>query len=250
MEGLYKNKYRRDPIRLKDWDYAQNGYYYITICTEIRENIFGEVINNKITLNNAGQITQDFWLQIPQHFNNATLDDFIIMPDHIHGIIVLDDERDRLNESVETLHCNVSRTKNEQLKTNPSKLYIRNPSRIKNNPSKPKTQKSLQCNDSTSAFKTHNFYSQISPKPKSISTIIRSFKSICTKTINKLPNLNQKFIWQSGFYDHIIRNEPDYLRIKKYIHLNPLKLHLDRNNPENHNGWMNVKLNNTKINAS
>ncbi|MBU0577427.1 transposase, partial [Patescibacteria group bacterium] len=79
--------------------------------------------------------------------------------------------------------------------------------------------------------KTHQFFSKISPKSGSLSTVIRSFKSIVTKTTNKIyPGIN--FKWQARFYDHIIRNEKSLNEIRGYIYDNPERWELDRNNPE------------------
>jgi len=89
----------RKPNRLKGYNYSKNGKYSVTICTKNRSNYFGNITKN-ITindeyicnLNHNGQITKQCWLNIPKHFPNAILDEFIIMPNHIHGIIVIDDD--------------------------------------------------------------------------------------------------------------------------------------------------------------
>ncbi len=188
----FKNKYRTKSTRLQNWNYASAGWYYITICTKNKENYFGKIKDQKLILNEIGKIAEKFWSEIPKHFQNVRLDEFIIMPNHIHGIIVIDDVEDDV--VVETLQCNVSTMKEGKNK----------------------------------------FYSKISPKPRSLSTIIRSFKSICTKTINnnfKIKNNNQKinFAWQPKFYDHIIRNEESLNKIREYIFQNPFNWEKDEN---------------------
>jgi len=75
--------------RLKDYDYSLNGYYYITICAYNRQEIFGTIENDDIKINEYGRIVKNTWHQIPQHFQNIELDKFIIMPNHIHGIIII-----------------------------------------------------------------------------------------------------------------------------------------------------------------
>ncbi len=82
-------KHHRRSIRLKGYDYSQPGAYFITICTKNRKFLFGNVINGKMILNDAGQIAQKCWLEIPNHYPNVILDEFIIMPNHIHGIIII-----------------------------------------------------------------------------------------------------------------------------------------------------------------
>ena len=83
------DKHHRRSIRLQGYDYSQRGAYFITLCTKNREHLFGEILNGEIQLNEFGKITQQCWLEIPNHFPNVQLDEFVIMPDHIHGIIVL-----------------------------------------------------------------------------------------------------------------------------------------------------------------
>ncbi|MEM2174632.1 MAG: transposase, partial [Candidatus Micrarchaeia archaeon] len=82
-------KYHRRSIRLKGYDYSQPGAYFITICTKDRKCLFGNVIDGKMILNDAGHIAQKCWLEIPDHYPNVILDEFIIMPNHIHGIIII-----------------------------------------------------------------------------------------------------------------------------------------------------------------
>ncbi len=82
------NKYpRRKSTRLKEYNYSQPGFYYVTICTDNRQELFGLVENEQMKLNKFGKIVDAVWLQIPNHFNNIQLDKYVIMPNHIHGII-------------------------------------------------------------------------------------------------------------------------------------------------------------------
>lgn len=87
---LYKNKYRVETTRLKGWDYASNGYYFVTICTHNREHLFGHIENGEMILNQYGQIVQNGWNDLPNHYPNIRLDAFCVMPNHVHGIIVID----------------------------------------------------------------------------------------------------------------------------------------------------------------
>ena len=79
--------HHRRSIRLQGYDYAQSGAYFVTICTFQRQHLFGEVNNGKMQLNVTGQIVSAIWQKIPQHFPNVEVDQFILMPDHLHGII-------------------------------------------------------------------------------------------------------------------------------------------------------------------
>lgn len=83
----------RKPNRLNSFDYSNCGCYFITICTHDRVNHFGEILNGEMNLNDLGIIAKSIWQNIPEHFNDIVLDEFIVMPNHIHGIIgIVDDE--------------------------------------------------------------------------------------------------------------------------------------------------------------
>ena len=90
----YKGKYRIPSNRLQRYDYGANGCYYVTICTKNREHYFGEIVNEKLQLSEIGKIALQYWLDIPKHFPFVGLDEFIIMPNHIHGILFFDKKTD------------------------------------------------------------------------------------------------------------------------------------------------------------
>ncbi len=79
----------RRSTRLKGYDYASEGAYFITIVTRRRECLFGEVVQGTMRLNEAGRVTESCWLGIPDHFPHAALDAFVVMPNHVHGIVVI-----------------------------------------------------------------------------------------------------------------------------------------------------------------
>jgi len=82
---------RRRSLRLRDYDYSQPGAYFVTICTKDHLHQFGEIRGNDIKLNERGSIVEKIWKEIPEHFTNIKLDEFIVMPNHVHGILLLDD---------------------------------------------------------------------------------------------------------------------------------------------------------------
>jgi putative transposase len=86
--------HQRRSIRLKGYDYAQPGAYFVTICTADRQPILGEIVNGAMRLSAAGRIVEQEWRRLVRHFPNIRLDAYVIMPNHLHGIIVI-------NESVE-----------------------------------------------------------------------------------------------------------------------------------------------------
>ena len=85
---------RRCSLRLPGYDYSQPGAYFVTICTKNNSPQFGEIRGSARILNERGSIVEKVWIEIPDHFTNVTLDDFIVMPNHIHGILLLDEPPD------------------------------------------------------------------------------------------------------------------------------------------------------------
>lgn len=235
---LYMNKYRVESARYKKWNYGSEGLYFITINTEDRMNFFGRIKEGKMILSNAGKVALKYWQEIPEHFDNVKLDAYIIMPNHIHGIIEL-----KL-DPVKTLHCNVSQetsplatlhrnvhqdhtkstaiVKTLHCNVSTDKIKIKK-EKISNSDYKKET---LQCNVCTGdrIFK-NKIFSDISPKSKSLSVIIRSYKSICSKMIRK-----QKpyFNWHTRFHDRIIRTDKELYNVREYIVNNPINWETDR----------------------
>ncbi|NQV41312.1 MAG: transposase [Candidatus Marinimicrobia bacterium] len=181
----------RKTIRLNGWDYGRNAAYFVTICTSGRNHFFGQIINGSMHLSEIGVIAQDFWQKIPQHFQHTSLDAYAIMPDHIHGIVIIDKPRG-IDETGEMDNMNNGDG---------------NDCRV------------VACNNPTinkpSEIAVHRYMSSISPKPGSLSTIIRSYKSAVTKRAHQI---DPEFAWQSRFYDHVVRNPDSHDRIKQYIH--------------------------------
>jgi len=189
--NLYLNKYRIETTRLPGWDYTSPGYYFITICIRDRLCVLGEIRNGKVHLTPAGIIAEKYWRVIPSHFPSAGLDAFIIMPNHMHGIIQIVETPDSGGSKpchhppVETPDSGVSTTIDH-----------------------------FSVSPDESKFKNKQW------KPGSLGVIINQYKRICTIEIRKhLPS----FQWQPRYYDHIIRTEEDLNRIREYIIFNPLK---------------------------
>ncbi len=101
---LFKDRYRVESARLKGWDYSAAGYYFVTICTRNRECWLGEVIDGIMRLSSVGEVVAEEWLKTSQMRDNVTLDDWVVMPNHLHGIVVIGSVE---THRVET-HCNAS----------------------------------------------------------------------------------------------------------------------------------------------
>lgn len=85
----HPNIHHRQSIRLKDYDYSEAGAYFVTVCAWKKEYLFGEIKNGEMMLNECGETVAKWWEAIPDHFHHVELDEFVIMPNHVHGIIVL-----------------------------------------------------------------------------------------------------------------------------------------------------------------
>lgn len=89
---LYKNKYRIESPRCQSWDYASNGYYFVTICTHNRQYFFGDVVKDKMQLSAVGEIVAEEWQKTAQLRSYIELDEWIVMPNHLHGIIIINNQ--------------------------------------------------------------------------------------------------------------------------------------------------------------
>jgi putative transposase len=87
----FQNKYRIPSARAPWWDYGTAGAYFITICTQKRQHYFGEIVDGKMNLSNCGVLADIFWHEIPHHSQNVELGVFTVMPNHIHGILILNE---------------------------------------------------------------------------------------------------------------------------------------------------------------
>jgi putative transposase len=219
MSEKFKGKYRNETFRAQWWDYNSNGAYFITICTQNRVNYFGEIQDGQMILSEIGKLVHQFWMEIPNHFPHIRLGEFVIMPDHMHGILLL-------NRNVAVQH---SYDPNEM-----QNLYDEIQSHIRRDVSPKHPYKSIQnpnisndiSNDELSVIQINPpieknqspSFSSISPKSGSIPVAIRSFKSVVSKHAHKL---NKDFEWQKLYHDRIIRDYEEFIRIKYYIQNNP-----------------------------
>lgn len=169
-KGEYMQKelpIRKHP-RLKEYDYSQNGYYYITICTEDNLPILAKIVGRglapaeaKVELTAIGKIVEEQLLEIPKRYQNVKIDKYVIMPTHIHSIVIMG----------ETAEASLRPT---------------------------------------------------------LMDVVRVFKSMSTRLCNIKENIQGRKIWQTSFYDEIIRNEKAYSNIWRYIDENPAKWAIDK----------------------
>ena len=199
MSKFDPQKHHRRSIRLQGYDYSQAGAYYVTIVTYHRDCLFGEIIDAVMYLNEYGEIIQKWWDEIPIHFPDVELGAFVIMPNHVHGIIYIIAERRGEAQSV-------------------------SPRDNQNN--------NIQDADRDG---TNSQGGETPPLHKPIlGQIVAYFKYQSTKTMNRIETEKAitKF-WQRNYYEHIIRDEKDLQNKTDYINANPSLWDEDENNPRN-----------------
>lgn len=179
-------------MRLSGFDYSQPGEYFVTICTKDRVCWFGEIKGGKVRLSPIGMVVEEEWRKTEDVRTNVELDAFVVMPNHIHGIIVLKSLAETTGPVVShaTEMTNASETTNATETTNALET----------------TQRVVSTRNKTLM-------------PNSLGSIVGQFKSVVTKRIHA--DGHHDFAWQPGYYDHVVRNEKDLERIREYIRLNP-----------------------------
>ena len=170
---------RRRLLRLRSYDYSAPGAYFFTIVTRQRKLLFGDAEAGAMQLNAAGLIVQSLWEDLPTHYSRIRLDEFIVMPNHVHGIIVI--------RAVGAIH----------------ELPL------------PRNSDALR----------------LSRRRMLLPRVIGRFKMTSARSINALRAGAGLALWQRNYYEHVIRTEAAFDRIREYIRDNPTRWAYDRENP-------------------
>ncbi len=167
----------RHTIRLPEFDYSRDGVYFITIDAFDKGAVFGDVFKGKMFLSEPGLVADECWRQIPGHFPKTSLYDYVVMPDHLHGLIAILNEREGDGHNLKTdTACRVP-TEGKEVFSHPTQ--------------------------------------------GSIPTVVRSYKSAVTKLVHeRFPSKMEK-VWQSRYYERVIRNERELREAISYIRSNP-----------------------------
>lgn len=193
----------RKSIRLKGYDYSKAGLYFITLCVQDRKCLFGDIVNGAMVLNAEGCMVDEAWLKLPDRFPNIRLHNYVVMPNHFHAILEI-----AVRATLVVAHDATN------------------------------AHDGTNTHDATNAHDATNTHDKGQPQGLPLPTVgdmVGAFKSMVTvEYILGVKNLGwQPFtgkLWQRNYWEHIIRDEPSYLRISEYI----------TNNPEN---WTDDKLN-------
>ena len=216
-------KHHRRSIRLKGYDYSSEGAYYVTIVTQGREGLFGEIVDEEMILNEAGRMIVKWWNELPNKFPNVILGEFVVMPNHFHGILFIA-ETVRADLRVRPDYEDNKPTQEDDHEDSPVHVDGHTSSR----------EKGEDIN--TSAHKGGHAGPPL--QRTTLSQIIQWFKIMTTNEyIRGVKQLNWKpFIgkmWQRNYYEHIIRNEKELQQKTDYILDNPSRWDDDEENPMN-----------------
>ena len=247
MSERFQDKYRIPSARASWWDYGCNAAYFVTICAEGRDCYFGNIIEGKIITSPIGEIAQSCWKEIPEHFPYVQLDSFVVMPNHVHGIIIIDKRIGMMvkNESIESRDKNpvnsiinmtsgpvetrliASLQSDPTVKHNPTVQHdptVQPDPTVQHNPI---VQHDLfiQNQQSMEFVKSQKLIGGITGENNpmlhdNLSRIVRWYKGRTTFESHKI---NPNFGWQTRFYETIIRNQRSYKVKSAYIHSNPSK---------------------------
>ena len=187
-------KHHRRSIRLPGHDYASPGAYFATLCVQGGECLLGEVVDGEMRLSEWGQIASDYWLRIPQHFDHVKLDGWVVMPNHLHGIIVI----------------------------------------VSGGEASPRRSFSTDDLTSVGAEpQDKDIAGDASPLPSgSLGAIVGNYKSVSTRRINRLRGTPGLRFWQRNYWEHVIRDEQSLNRIREYIQNNPARWAEDQLHPD------------------
>jgi len=188
-------RHHRRSTRLPAYDYGQAGAYFVTICTQNRECAFGEVVDGEIVLNEPGRMVETVWRELPQHYPGVEVDTLVVMPNHVHGIIML-------------------------VRAGP-RACPDNPGRSWGVSGQPQ---GVAPTGATGAMSLPDVVHRF----KSLTTA-RYRRGVLQDRWLPFPGR----LWQRNYYEHVIRNEEELDAIRQYIADNPLRWAEDRENPHN-----------------
>jgi putative transposase len=231
---MENKKHHRRSIRLKGYDYSLTGVYFVTICSQNRDCLFGDIQNGKMVLNNTGRIVFDEWMKTPLLRPNVELDEFVVMPNHVHGIIMITESHRRgvsqyaTDKFVQT-PGGVSQYPPDKFVQTPGGVSQYAPDKFVQTPggvSQYPPDKFVQTPGGVSQYAPTNTAPLRSPS-QTLGAIIRGYKSAVKTRINNRQIIPISKIWQRNYWEHIIRNESEMLRIREYIRKNPKKWNVD-----------------------
>ena len=226
--------HHRRSIRLRGYDYSRAGAYFITICTQNRQCLFGKIASGKMRLNAAGNAIQTIWDELAIRFNNLELDAFVVMPNHIHGIATIT-RRGEPCVRPDRDHPNDVRPDHDH--PNDVRPDHDHPDDVRPDRDRPNDDRPDNVRPDAGGMGEHDMGEhKVRPYgtwPGSIGRIVQAFKSITThEYTNGVKQSDWKpfpgKLWQRNYWEHIVRDESDLNRIREYIQNNPAQWKSDK----------------------
>lgn len=242
------DRHHRRSIRLKGYDYAEAGAYFVTICTKGRVCLFGEIVNGDMQLNEFGKIVMATWADLPAHYAGVELDAFVVMPNHVHGIVVLtsgglprtDVDPGPMGAGFKPAPTHpadtppADRPAGHPVDTRPADHPTRHPL-PHGNPDPDPVGAGLKPALARPAHSPHPATPR-DPGPAAVSKrhglpeVVRGFKTFTARRINERRGSPGIAVWQRTYFEHVIRDQRSLDRIRRYIVENPMRWDLDSEN--------------------
>lgn len=185
-------RHHRRSIRLAGYDYGAAGAYFVTVCTHGRSPLFGGVVDGRTRVTEAGRFVWSAWLPLPLHHRHVCLDAFVVMPDHVHGIVWSRGEPAPVRGGARSRPQPQGRLVGAGLRPAPTEpASARDPARPPD------------------------------PAPVALPEIVRAFKSFSARSINGHRGTPGRPVWQRNYYEHIVRDAGALRRIRAYVRANP-----------------------------
>jgi putative transposase len=214
-------KHHRRSIRLPDYNYAQSGAYFVTICTYQKQCWFGDIKQGKMQINQIGQIVMQEWLKSSEIRQEIELDEWVLMPNHLHGIVWIKNQAEDQKKGLHSeglhsggLHSGGLHSGGLHSEGLHSEGLHRKPLRIE----------------------------KICLKSRSLGSFINGFKCSVTRCINRIRNNSDIPFWQRNYYESVIRDEQHLSNIRQYIYDNPQNWEHDAENPHNNCEWQTMLI--------
>lgn len=188
--------FHRRTLRIKDFDYSQAGAYFVTICTKNHQCLFGEIQQREMQLNAIGRVVSAQWQQLTYRFPDLELGEWVVMPNHIHGILIITGRGEA---------CNGRGEASLKIKNVDAALFL----------------------PDASPLQSESIIADASPlrptgtTPGSVGAIIQNFKSVVSRKLSTQNEKRKGSVWQRNYYEHVIRNEGEFNAISDYIITNP-----------------------------
>ena len=212
------NKYNpqihhRRSIRLKGYDYTRPGVYYVTICTHRRESLFGDVVDGKMVLNPFGRVVATYWERLPRHFPRVQLGAWVVMPNHVHGIIIITNDGD-----------------DDDGDTRRGEAFPQSPMTANGAANAQTPGRSWPGRECLAPMTTTTMPNGVAPG--SVAAIVGNIKSTITRRINQMRHTPGAEVWQRNYWERVVRTPEEHARIEDYIRLNPARWHADDLHPD------------------